>query len=645
MNKIRISCLAMVAAFLAACGGSGNSLTSPPSDDPGVPGAPGTTVAALQLLTSSTQLPSDKNGINKVTLTALVRDANNVVLSGVPVIFSATSGAVSFSPADDANNLPITNSSGAATAELTNGLNPENRPITVTAQAQNISTQVVVNVTGTTLTITGPNALAQGDSGTYLVVLRDANGAGIDGRTVTIESANGNTLSSPSLTTGSGGEVQITLTATVGGIDTLTASALGLAAQRTINVSDDSFVFTVPTSGAELGLSPASHPVSVEWTKAGVPQAGETITFTSTRGTLSAGSAVTNASGVATVQLSSSSAGPAAVTAANSEGTSTTRQIEFVADDPEEMILQAAPFTIPTGQQSTVTAILRDAGGNLVKNTTVVFELTDTTGGFISVATDVTDSQGRARTFYTGGSTASEPNGVSIRAFVQNKPAVEAQVQLTVAQQARNISLGTGNTLFEITPAVFGQEWAIIVTDATGAAVANEQVDVSLRSLDYYLGSLVVQGNSWVRPPVGAGTLRCANEDPDNTNNIDAPTVTDNNNNGRIEPGNIAAVVPVPADAPVGSCSGAPGTSAIVTTNNQGIARVCVLYPKNYNLWLDVRIEAKAVVASGTEFSRAQGFLLPGLAADLANINATPPGVVSPFGPVTPEGCTAPPPE
>lgn len=652
IRKVLSLTVIMASLALAACGGGGgNTITSPPSDGGGpTPGGP--TVATVQLLASSTQLPSDKTGLNKVSLTALVRDSSNVVLEDIPVVFSANSGALTVT-------RNTTDESGAALAELTNGLNPQNRTITVTAQAQNVSAQLVITVTGTTLAVTGPGALALGDTGSYTVVLRDANGVGIDGQSITLTSQNGNTLSSGSLTTGASGEVQVSLTAANGGNDTLTASALGLTATRAISVSSDSFVFTAPAAAAEIDIG-ASVPVSVQWTKAGAPQVGQSITFTSTRGTLGAGSAVTNGSGVATVNLSSTSAGPALLTATNPEGTSTTRSVEFVATEAASLILQASPFTLASGQQSTLTATLRDPNGNLVKNKVVEFVLTDVTGGSLSLASSVTDSQGRAQTFYTAGQTASQPNGVSITARVQENPLVEDTVALTVAQQALNISLGTGNDLFELGTATFAKEWVVIVTDSVGNAVANKEVQVSLSSLDYYKGELVIPegGNAWARPAVAPGTnllpgdfdlvnpvtLRCANEDPANTGLLDP--ASDFNGNGRIEPGNIAAVAAVPAGAPLNNpcaSAGSQGTAAQVTTNSQGLARVCVIYPQNYNLWLDVKIEAKASV-TGTEFTRSQAFLLPALASDLSNTNASPPGVVSPFGEVTEQGCAAPPP-
>ena len=71
------------------------------------------------------------------------------------------------------------------------------------------------------------------------------------------------------------------------------------------------------------------------------------------------------------------------------------------ADTPNSIDAQANPFTIGPAEQSTITAVVRDASNNLVKNAVVLFDLQDVTGGQLSVASSVTDSQGRAQTFYT----------------------------------------------------------------------------------------------------------------------------------------------------------------------------------------------------------------------------------------------------
>src|SRR5690606_2506381 len=124
-------------------------------------------------------------------------------------------------------------------------------------------------------------------------------------------------------------------------------------------------------------------------------------------------------------------------------GTTIQRTVEFIATVPATLDLQASPFTIATNDQSTITAIVRDAAGNLVKNQTVTFVLDDKSNGSLSVAQAVTNSQGRAQTFYNASSSTSGVNGVRIDATVVGTPAATDFVQLTVAQREVFISVGT----------------------------------------------------------------------------------------------------------------------------------------------------------------------------------------------------------
>src|SRR5262249_10196327 len=153
-------------------------------------------------------------------------------------------------------------------------------------------------------------------------------------------------------------------------------------------------------------------------------QDGENINFATTRGTLYehngtactatplTGPVVTDTDGVARGCVAATNAGPATLSATTDNATVANRIVEFVATVPDEMNLQASPTTVTTTGQSTITAVVRDAANNLVKNQTVVFTLNDVTGGSLSVGSSVTDSQGRAQTVYTASTTTSAANGV-----------------------------------------------------------------------------------------------------------------------------------------------------------------------------------------------------------------------------------------
>ncbi|MGB5581562.1 MAG: Ig-like domain-containing protein [Woeseia sp.] len=613
MSKLKSLTTLALMLVLAACSGSGSGFATDPNvpTDPGTP--PVAAVSAVTVLASSPSMPSDNS--QTLTISAIVTDANRVAMEGVTVVMSTDSG---FLTIDNA----VTDASGVATATLSNGGDPTNRPITVTADARGVAGSVTINVIGTALTLTGPAALAQNDRATYTMVLTDASGTGIANETISVTSQSGNTLSATSLTTDVSGQAQIQLTATVSGSDTLQAAALGLQAQRVLTVSDDSFALTAPVAGTEINLNTAAA-VTLNWSIGAAPQVGQPISFSATRGTLSSFTANTDASGNATVSIQSNNAGAAVIEATNAAGTSTQVTVEFVATTPANIEVQATPFTIGPNEQSAITAIVRDAGNNLVKNAVVVFDLTDSTGGQLSVASAATDSQGRASTFYNSSSTTSANNGVRIKASVQANPAVTDFVDLTVARRELFISLGTGNTIFEPNSAQYRKEYVVQITDSQGNGVSDVDVQVGILSEFYNKGVYLFVDPIWVPSYSVQG---CLDEDQNRNGVLDqddpatpADESEDTNGSGRIEAGNIASVV---AQAGVG------GT---ITTDAGGFGIVDIFYPQEYANWVDVALTATTAV-QGTEFAKTARFRLPVAADDIDDAAEEPPGNPSPFG-------------
>ncbi|HUO68544.1 MAG TPA: Ig-like domain-containing protein, partial [Gammaproteobacteria bacterium] len=89
MQTLKLWLLAAATLALMACSGSDNTIVAPPGTNGG---AGSGSAATLTLLTSSPQIPSD--GSASATITALVRDASNNVVSGQSVAFTASSGAL-----------------------------------------------------------------------------------------------------------------------------------------------------------------------------------------------------------------------------------------------------------------------------------------------------------------------------------------------------------------------------------------------------------------------------------------------------------------------------------------------------------------------------------------------------------------------
>jgi hypothetical protein len=568
-------------------------------------------VAGVTVLASSPSLPSDQG--QTITIQAIVRDANNVAMDGVTVIMSSDSGTLTFTN-------PVTDQSGIVTATLSAGGDPTPRAITVTADAQGVTSSVSVNVTGTRISISGPSSLPQGDSAVFTVVLLDAGGNGISGQTVDVTSDNGNTLSAASLTTDSTGQAQVTVTAAAGGADTLTATSLGISATTALDVSSDSFAISAPVAGDQIILNTPT-PVSVTWVIGGTPQAGQTISFSATRGVLSATTAITDATGTATVSIQSTNAGPSQITATNPNNTSTSVDVQFIADTPATIDMQASPFTLGPQEQSLITAIVRDSGGNLVTGANIVFELQDVTGGRLLSAAATTDSNGQATTTYEASSTTSAIDGVVITGTVQGT-VIANSVALTVAQREVFISIGTGNELFEPNSAQYRKEFIVQVTDAQGIGVEGVTVQVGVLSDNYYKGfwQFDFLASVWVRVQT-AGP--CADEDTNRNGQLDffpnVPMDEDVNLSGRIEAGNIATAV-----------SQISGTGTFVTGPG-GFGVVDIYYPQDHATWVDVTLEAKTSV-QGTETAAASSFRLDILAEDVADENVVPPGDISPFG-------------
>ena len=624
MRNLKSLAAVFMALAIAACG-SDSTLT--PNGAGPTPGG-GPAVAGVTVLVSSPDLDAVPGA--SVDVQVIVRDTNNVATEGVTVIMSSDSGTLTVTN-------PITDQGGIVNATLTGGGDPTPRTITVTADAQGVIGSVGVDVTGTTLDMTGVPQLAAGDTATYTVVLLDGAGNGISGQTVDVSSSAGNTLSATSLTTDSAGQAQYDVTAAVSGVDTLSATALGITVMRDLNVSSDSFVLTAPAAGAQILLNTPTT-VTLVWSDGGVAQAGQTITFSATRGTLSASTAVTDGTGTASVSIQSTNAGPAQITATNAAGTTTSVDVQFVADQPATIDVQANPFTIGPQEQSQITAVVRDAAGNLVTNATVVFDLQDVTGGQLSVASAQTDLQGRAQTFYTSSQTTSANNGVVITGTVQGT-AIADSVALTVAQREVFISIGTGNSIFEPNSAQYRKEFAVQITDSQGNGVEGVTVQAGILSNEYYKGFWFYDAiaSAWFQN-VTAGP--CPDEDVNRNGVLDDEDLNgngildagedlngnglldaeDNNNSGRIEAGNIATAV-----------AQSTGSGTFVT-DAAGFGIVDVFYPQEFARWVHVTLEATTSV-QGTEFAEASNFILPINGEDIDEETEAPPGQVSPFGP------------
>ena len=628
MRKLRwFSVLAALA--LAACGG-GSSCDGSFANSCSSNTTPPPVIGSLTVRTDLPQIKSD--GTESATITALVKDASNNVMTGIAVAFKSDTGSL----------VPIqgtTDANGLATASLDAGSDPSNRTITVTASVGTTTATVAVAVSGTTLDLTGNTSLVLNATGSYSFVLKNSSGTGIPGVAVTLASAKGNafaTAGAAGFVTDASGRLDFTMTATNGGADTITASALGEnATPLDVTISTQSFSFSAPTDGTKVTLG-VSQTATVTWLNNNVPVVGQPITFSATRGTLSQTTPInSDANGQATVSISSSGAGPSVINA-NAAGVTTQLNLNFVANNPSQISVQAGPATVSVQKTSTITAVVRDAANNLVNGATVTFALTtDPTNGGLSAASATTNSQGSASVVYTAGNTSSGANGVTITASVQDflkTTTYTATTNVTVGGQTVFLSLGTGNTISPSGFPAYAVDYSVFAVDANGAPIQGVAVTMAVLPVAYGKGVLVCGGTFWVP---GYSTLTtdtyayksqklCTNEDTDYTGNINSLGQCDNgsgvmipckdyNQNNKLDPGNVVVVSP-----------------ASGITDKDGRLDVTITYPRDHSYWTEVSLVASTTV-QGTQSSTTATFVLVGLSTDY-QCSTGPPGPISPYG-------------
>ncbi len=612
MNKL-VSMLAVAAASLVIAGcGSGNSTGGALVGQPG-PTTTSNSVTKLSLLATAPQLPSD--GSKTVTLTALAENSSNTVISGAPVTFSATSGALTV-------NQSSTGTNGTATATLSTGGDPTDRSITISAVSGTITSSVTVGVVGTNLSLSGPSDLVLNNSGTYTVTLVDSSGNGIAGETVKVTSSNNNTLSASSLTTDSTGKATFQLTAVNSGSDTITVSTLGLQSTEGVAVSGNSFTFSSPAANQNVNIGQGAT-VTVNWTNNGTPVVGQAVSFSATRGTLSASSGVTGSSGNVSVTITSTTAGPALISASGA-GVSAQIPVNFVATTPSTLDLQASPATIATQGQSTITATVFDPNGNLVQGQTVNFTIQqDPTGGTLTAASATTNSQGQASTNYVASTTTSSLNGVVIDATVAGTT-VSGSTSLTVGGQTVFLSLGTGNTITALNSTQYDLPYSVQAVDAAGNPVTGVQVTFTVDPLGYLKGQ-----RSW---------------DSAATTWITVSNTSASDPYAYVLDGIDGCIAENPSDPYNGYSQVWPGQVvstdvSSATTGSDGTATVNLIYPKDHAYYVAVELTASAKV-QGSQSSTSVTFWLPALATDFNSQNTAPPGPYSPYG--TANTCVSP---
>jgi hypothetical protein len=568
--------------------------------------------ATLELFANSIQLAS--SGSDDVELIALVKNDQSVLMEGVDVSFSAQTG----SGVELQLTQPQTEADGTARAVLTSQNDASNRTVTITASAGSLSQTVDITITGTEVTINGASSVILNDSVDYTIRVQNSDGESILNQNVVLSAANG-TLSATTVNTGANGQATVRYSATTSGQDTITASALNASASFTIQVQQDEFNFVnLPTEEVPLG---DVQTITVQWRQDNNPVVGEDITFSASRGQITGSStATTDANGQASIDISSDNAGISSITATATDTSgavlvSALTQIEFIATTPATIIADASPDILgPDGQTSTISAVVRDANGNLVKNSVVNFNVSDVSTGFVSPSQATTDSKGIATTVFTSGSVSSNED-VVVTASVAEDEAISDDVLITVGARAFDIVIGTGNEIEQATPTSYLKRFAVFVSDSAGRPVSGVNLTASVNPTKFSEGGVYWRGewlfdsvnSNWVQ----ANITQCANEDINANGILDAGE--DTNGDEQLTPGIVGTVTL---------------TNNGVTDEN-GYAEIEYRYPENYARWYFAEISVFGQ-STGSEAQATTTFLLSILADDISDENVSP--AANPFG-------------
>ena len=419
-----------LAVTLIGCGGDGG---------PGAPAAVATTI------TVSPSPVAVQSG-NAVTLSAVVRDQNGVVMTGQTVTWSSSNN-------DKATVSPsgVVNGKVAGTALITASIGAvSSTPTTVTITAGLAATLTKVAEL--------PATMPAGSSDSVRVTVRDSHSNPTPGVTVTFAvSGTGSTLSSTTATTNAAGyaAVGVTLGSSAGQITTVTASVAGLTpvsftttSTEAARVATTITISPNPTASVQAGSTLQMSAVVRD--QFGDVMTGQSVTWaaSNTRVTITSGGLVSGVTtGVVTISASMGSLTSNLVQVTVTAGAAA--QLNKVGD-------LAATMAAGTSDSVRVRAV--DALGNGVAGVTVTFAVSGA-GSTISTTSRITDANGYAGVLLTVSTTPGQQatvtataSGLNTLTFVTNTvtgPPARLQItspRVVVIDQGGTTTLTTSMT-------------------------------------------------------------------------------------------------------------------------------------------------------------------------------------------------------
>ncbi|WNI84131.1 Ig-like domain-containing protein [Citrobacter portucalensis] len=388
--------------------------------------ADATTAGISDLAVTKDNAAADGKAANAVQAT--VKDAQGNTVQGVPVAFSAGSGAVVKSAS------VVTDAKGQASTTLTN---LATGTTVVTAVANNASRSVNTTFTAdaatavvSSLGIDNDGSPADGktaNSATATVV--DANGNPVAGQTVTWSADKGTVKFAAGGVTDTAGKATVTFTDTVAETANITASLNGSSQTKPSSFIADVTTATVSTLTVDKEGSPADGKTANSATATvvdanGNPVAGQTVTWSADKGTVKfAAGGVTDTAGKATVTFTDTVAETANITASLGSS-SQTKPSSFMADASTAVVSTLSidkDGSLADGKTAnSATATVVDVNGNPIAGQTVTWSADKGTVKF--AAGGVTDTAGKATVTFTDTVAETANITASLGSSSQTKP-------------------------------------------------------------------------------------------------------------------------------------------------------------------------------------------------------------------------------
>ena len=414
-----------------------------------------------QLAVSTDKTTATADGADSVQYTLSVTGSDGKPISGQAVRWNHNGGTL--------NGEHITNADGVAVATLTS---QTTGVIQVTATTRN-QTAKAADVTFVAamqgeLLADRTQALADGkEAVSYTLTLKTTDGKPLSGKNVTFTTTAGQ-LSQTQGTTNQNGQLSVQLTSTRAGQAVVNASVDGSvisAAPVTFERTLDSSIVVNKTSAVADGQDSIILTAVIR-DAAGIPVAGQAVTWHTDRGQFSQQDAVTNAAGAASASLSSTQAGTAQVSLSLNGTTDTVNAPRVSFTEQLHLTLQAGKTTaVADGNDSiTYTLNVRDAAGQPMKDKAVQWT---TDLGTLSSPQGTTSAQGEATVTLT----STQAGQAVVNATVDGKQISAQPVTFTrtvrgvITVEKEHVYPGSKQTV------------TLTLTDAAGNPVSGERVD------------------------------------------------------------------------------------------------------------------------------------------------------------------------